>query len=95
MQVMVAKGQIIARFDQTDALADFEDTKAKAASLSANLSRLEAEIYGNEPIFTEETEEYPQFVKANAPYFQNEKRRMVNSWLRCKKFLALVKKKFQ
>ena len=41
----VAEGQVIARFDQTDALASYEDAKAKAASLAANMARLEAEIY--------------------------------------------------
>ena len=47
----VVKGQVIARFDSTDALADYEEAKAKAAGLAANMARLEAEIYGSEPIF--------------------------------------------
>lgn len=87
----VAKGQIIARFDQTDALADFEDTKAKAASLSANLSRLEAEIYGNEPIFTEETEEYPQFVKSQRALFSKRKATHGEQLAAMQEILALVK----
>lgn len=87
----VAKGQIIARFDQTDALADFEDTKAKAASLSANLSRLEAEIYGNEPIFTEETEEYPKFVKSQRALFSKRKATHGEQLAAMQEILALVK----
>ena len=34
----VAQGQVIARFDSTDALADYEEAKAKAAGLAANMS---------------------------------------------------------
>lgn len=87
----VAKGQIIARFDQTDALADFEDTKVKAASLSANLSRLEAEIYGNEPVFSEETEGYPQFVKSQRALFAKRKATHGEQLAAMQEILALVK----
>ena len=69
----VEKGQVIARFDQTDALADFEDTKARAASLAANMARLEAEIFGNEPVFSQATLEYPKFVKSQLSLFEKRK----------------------
>ena len=70
---VVEKGQVLARLDKTDALADYEEVKAKAASLLANMARLEAEIFGNEPTFSPATLEYPKFVKSQLSLFEKRK----------------------
>ena len=87
----VAEGQVIARFDQTDALASYEDAKAKAASLAANMARLEAEIYGYEPIFPAETQEYPKFIKSQISLFQKRKASQSEQLAAMEGILKLVK----
>lgn len=87
----VAEGQVIARFDQTDALASYEDAKAKAASLAANMARLEAEIYGHEPIFPAETQEYPKFIKSQISLFQKRKATQSEQLAAMEGILKLVK----
>ena len=87
----VAEGQVIARFDQTDALASYEDAKAKAASLAANMARLEAEIYGYEPIFPVETQEYPKFIKSQISLFQKRKASQSEQLAAMEGILKLVK----
>ena len=87
----VAKGQVIARFDQTDALADFEDAKARAASLRANMARLEAEMNGGEPVFSPETQDYPKFVKSQISLFKKRKASQSEELAALEKILELVK----
>lgn len=87
----VSKGQVIARFDQTDALADFQDAKAKAASLQANIARLEAEIYGRKPVFSEETAEYPKFVKNQMALFEKRRAAQAEELAALEEILRLVK----
>ena len=87
----VAKGQVIARFDQTDALADFEDARAKAASLRANMARLEAEMNGGEPVFSQETQDYPKFVKSQISLFKKRKASQSEELAALEKILELVK----
>jgi adhesin transport system membrane fusion protein len=58
---LVKKGQIIAQFNVTEAQADYREARAKAASLQANLARLRAEMFENEPVFDDEYAEYTQF----------------------------------
>lgn len=59
----VQKDQVVARFNQTDALADYEDAKAKAAGLAGRMARLEAEMLGSDPVFSDELTAYPQIIK--------------------------------
>ena len=87
----VAKGQVVARFDQTDALADFEDARAKAASLRANMARLEAEMNGGEPVFSQETQDYPKFVKSQISLFKKRKASQSEELAALEKILELVK----
>lgn len=87
----VAKGQVIARFDQTDALADFEDAKARAASLRANMARLEAEMNGGAPVFSAETQDYPKFVKSQISLFEKRKASQSEELAALENILELVK----
>lgn len=87
----VNKGQVIARFDQTDALADFEDAKARAASLAANMARLEAEIYERQPVFPDEALDYPKFVKSQLSLFERRQASQAEQLAALREILALVK----
>ena len=87
----VNKGQVIARFDQTDALADFEDAKARAASLAANMARLEAEIYERQPVFPDEALDYPKFIKSQLSLFERRQASQAEQLAALREILALVK----
>ena len=87
----VARGQVIARFDQTDALADYQDAKAKVASLNANVARLEAEIYGGLPVFSDETKEYPKIVKNQLALFEKRRASQLEELASLEEILKLVK----
>jgi adhesin transport system membrane fusion protein len=69
----VNKGQVIARFDQTDAQADYQEALAKVAALGAGMARLSAEIFGLEPRFPEGSSAYPQFVKSQLALYEKRK----------------------
>ncbi|MBL71493.1 MAG: secretion protein [Rhodobiaceae bacterium] len=87
----VAKGQVIARFDQTDALADYQDAKARVASLQANMARLRAEMDGVEPVFSSETAQYPKFLKSQLSLFKKRKASQTEELASLNKILKLVR----
>lgn len=58
---LVSKGQLLARLDATKVEAGYLEARAKAAALRATLARLQAEIFGGDPRFPPEINDYPQF----------------------------------
>ena len=87
----VTKGQVVARFDDTDALADYEEARSKAASLAANMARLNAEIFGETPIFPKEVEDFPKFVKSQMSLFEKRKASQAEQLTALEGILELVK----
>lgn len=57
----VEPGQLLARIDRTRAEAAFLETRAKAAALSASLSRLQGEMFGTQPRYETKFGDYPEF----------------------------------
>lgn len=57
----VEPGQLLARIDRTRAEAAFLETRAKAAALSASLSRLQGEMFGTPPRYETKFGDYPEF----------------------------------
>ena len=86
----VEKGQVVARFNQTDALADYEDAKAKAASLAGRMARLEAEILGTEPVFPDELKMYPQLIKNQLSLLKRRRLSQLEELESLEKILVLV-----
>lgn len=60
----VKQGDVVARFDETEARADYLETKALSESLSATMARLNAELFGGDPQFSNALAEYPQFKES-------------------------------
>ena len=87
----VTKGQVIARFDNTDALADFEDARSKAASLAANMARLKAEIFGKTPLFPKEVEDFPKFIKSQISLFEKRRASQAEELAALEGILELIK----
>lgn len=57
----VKRGQLLARFDKTKSEAGYLESAAKAAGLMATVSRLNAEIFGGNPKFPPELDNYQEF----------------------------------
>ena len=60
----VKKGQTLVRFDKEKTETSYLESRARAASLKAAVARLNAEIYGGQPRFPAELDEYPG-IRAN------------------------------
>lgn len=58
---LVKKGELLARFDRTRAETSYLESKTKAAALTASVARLQAEVFGGSPKFSEELHAYPEF----------------------------------
>ena len=61
---VVEAGQLLARLERTRSEAAYLETRAKAVGFAATLARLRAEVYGGQPKFPAEVNDYPDF-KAN------------------------------
>lgn len=66
----VAKGQLLAELDTTRPEAAYQETRAKALALRAQVARLKAEVYGGTPSFPAELRAYPNFIQGQQALFQ-------------------------
>ena len=58
----VEEGQMLVLIDKTRTEAAFLETRAKVAALSAQVSRLDAELLGGSPDYNELLDDYPDFI---------------------------------
>jgi adhesin transport system membrane fusion protein len=91
----VAKGQVIAQFDVTDAEADYREAEARAAGLSATMARLEAETYGTEPNFPKVSQGYPQFIESQQALFAKRRSAQAAEIRSIEGILALVREEIE
>ena len=59
----VIAGQVLAKIDKTRAQAAFLETRAQVAALSAQVTRLDAELLNSKPVYEELLVEYPSFAQ--------------------------------
>ena len=55
----VKQGQVLVRFEKAKTEASYLESRARAAALKAAVARLKAELYGGEPQFPPELDQYP------------------------------------
>lgn len=60
----VNRGQVLVRLDKTKIESLYFEARAKVAALRAAQSRLRAEIFGGEPVFSQDVLSYPQFKQS-------------------------------
>ena len=60
----VKQGQVLLRFDKSKTETSYLESRARAAALKAAVARLSAEIYGGEPKFPPELDQY-QGIRSN------------------------------
>jgi len=88
---LVSKGQVIAQFDNTEAQADYFEAKARVESLSATISRLNAELFGGEPKFSETIDQYPQFKTTQLELFYKRRSAIEEELAASEGILALIR----
>lgn len=92
---IVDRGQIVAQFETTNAEADHQEAKAQVAALSAAMSRLTAELFGDAPEFSSLAEEFPHFVKSQKLLFDRRQSAKTEEIANLDSILALVREEIQ
>ncbi|MFM2111878.1 MAG: hypothetical protein RLZZ271_538 [Pseudomonadota bacterium] len=88
---VVKKGQLLFRFDKAKAQASYLEVAARTASLRAAVARLEAEVYGGQPKFTRELDDYAEFRKNQSLLFTKRQSAINEEIAALNKSLVLVK----
>ena len=70
----VNQGQEIIVLDKIQTQAAYESTFAKVAALNATLVRVKSEIYGKPLIFSDEFNQYPEFVSTQTALFHRKQK---------------------
>lgn len=70
----VNQGQEIIVLDKIQTQAAYESTFAKVAALNATLVRVKSEIYGKPLIFSDEFNQYPEFVSTQTALFYRKQK---------------------
>lgn len=92
---IVEKGQIIAQFETTNAEADYQEAKAQVAALSAAMSRLNAELFGDVPKFSDAAREFPNFVMSQQLLFERRQSAKSEEVVNLDAILALVREEIK
>ena len=87
----VARGQVLAHLERTQAEAAQNDSYAKVAALEASLVRLHAEVLGAPLVFPESVKAYAQFVNNQTELFVRRKNALDSELGALKESLRLVK----
>lgn len=69
---LVKKGEVIARLELSEFKADVEAIKANIAATEAHISRLKAEVFKKDLVFTPLSLEYPEFVNSQKELFKRK-----------------------
>ena len=70
----VNQGQEIIVLDKIQTQAAYESSFAKVAALNATLVRVKSEIYGKPLIFSDEFNQYPEFVSTQTALFYRKQK---------------------
>lgn len=88
----VDKGQLLVRLDRDRSAASFADSKAKVAALRAQLTRLNAEVFGRPLAFSAELrQDYPAFVGNQGELFSRRQTALTQAVHALQASLLLVK----
>jgi len=91
----VTKGQVIAKLDEVQFQASYEAIKSKVASLEATLSRLQAEIYNKQLVFSKLSLQYPEFISSQKALYKRRKSALKDELNVLKSSLSLANDELQ
>jgi len=91
----VKRGQLLARFDKTKSEAGYLESAAKAAGLMAAVSRLNAEIFGGQPKFPPELDNYPEFRTNQLALFNKRQSAVRDEISALEKSMKLIKEELE
>ena len=75
---LVKKGEVIARLELSEFKADVEAIKANIAATEAHISRLKAEVFKKDLVFTPLSLEYPEFVSSQKELFKRKQDALID-----------------
>lgn len=91
----VKRGQLLARFEKTQAEASYTEWAAKVAALKATVARLQAEVLGGEPEFGPEVNRFPKFRSNQLALFAKRQAAVKEEIASLEKSLELVTQELQ
>lgn len=91
----VKRGQLLARFDKTKTEAGYLESAAKAAGLTAAVSRLNAEMFGGKPKFPPELDNYPEFRTNQLALFNKRQSAVRDEISALEKSMKLIKEELE
>jgi len=87
----VKQGQVLLRFDKSKTETSYLESRARAAALKAAVARLSAEIYGGEPKFPPELDQYQGIRSNQAMLFRMRQAAVAEEVAALRQSLELVK----
>lgn len=88
----VKKGELLAILDRTRAEAGYLETRAKSAALTAQIARLNSEVYDQVLSFPPELKDYPKLIRAQQVLKEKRATALNEELAALNKSLTLVKK---
>lgn len=67
---VVKHGQVLVRFDKSKTETAYLESRARAAALKAAIARLKAEVYGGQPKFPPDLDQYPEIRTSQEMLFR-------------------------
>lgn len=92
---VVKRGQMLFRFDKTKTQAAYLESAAKAAALKATVARLNAEVFGGNPKFPPELQDYPEFLNNQQVLFTKRQSAINEEISALRQALLLVKSELE
>lgn len=91
----VRKGDQIIILEKEQFQAGFDSIESKVAGLRATIARLNAEVYGGEPLFDDLVKKYPEFVNTQTELFHKRKRAHQDEIASLQKSLHIVQQELR
>jgi len=92
---IVDEGKILARIERTRAESSFLEARAKAVSLRATVARLSAEVFGGEPKFSDDLNDYPEFRNSQLSLFRKRRAAIHEELNSIRHIFALAKQELE
>lgn len=91
----VHRGQLLAQLESKKPNASVQESAARAAALSANISRLKAEVFGKPMQFDQSLDAYPEFVSSQRTLFAKRQSALNQEIAALNQALDLVKSELE
>ncbi|MBM3272972.1 HlyD family type I secretion periplasmic adaptor subunit [Candidatus Kaiserbacteria bacterium] len=92
---IVKEGAVLATLERTKAESSFLEARAKVAGLRATVARLKAEVFGGQPDFPKELDNYPEFRTSQMSLFRKRQAAIEEEIASLKQIMALAQEELE